>query len=318
MLKVQRESYAREMALVTQGLGDADLDAKIKALRSDEAARLKRVRANYNGLVARKRSAIYALEDAREKEESELAQKGASSRLSNTDRLYELHMKRLQEQQQTGVDALKKYFDGYMDYIILKYNPVFGQPVDGITGGNGPALTAGGVLKEYDPLLDEYGFSAGDFSGLRKRIGDDSLVLKRLMRVPYKNSVPQALKAVDVLTGTIVRDYDNLWSRLSGALASKNQIIKKYEYPLDFILSAKKENGLILDPRDSDAILVYMNRSLKIEDGQTASVYNGDRYMGKIRLYRDLRGTYRGTVVSLANKNAVIRPTNRVMLDTKK
>ena len=45
-----------------------------------------------------------------------------------------------------------------------------------------------------------------------------------------------------------------------------------------------------------------MNRSLKIEDGQTASVYNGDRYVGKIRLYRDLRGTYRGTVVSLAGK----------------
>jgi len=61
-----------------------------------------------------------------------------------------------------------------------------------------------------------------------------------------------------------------------------------------------------------------MNRSLKIEDGRTASVYNGDRYVGRIRLYRDLRGTYRGSVVSLANKNAVIRPTNRVMLDAKK
>ena len=318
MLKVRRESYAREMALVAQGLGEADLDAKVAALRRGEDEHLKGVQARFKGLMAKKRSQIYALEEAREKEEGELARQGASTRLSNTDKLYELHMKRLQEQQETGIEALKKYYDGYMDYITLKYNPVFGQPVDGVTGGNGPALTAGGRLGEYDPLLDEYGFSAGDFGALRKRISDDSLVLKRLERVPFKNSVPQALKSMDVLTGTIVRDYEALWSKLSAAVAAKNQVIKKYEYPLDYILSAKKENGIVLDPRDSDAILVYMNRSLRIEDGQTASVYNGDRYVGKIRLYRDLRGTYRGTVVSLTGKGAAIRPTNRVMLDAKK
>ncbi len=318
MLGVRRESYAREMAVLSQGLGDAETDAKIAAIRREEEARLKSVRASYNGLMARKRSQIYAQEEERAKEEEELAKQGAAARSSNTDRLYELHMKRLQDRQETGVDALKKYYDGYMDYVIMKYNPVFAQPAAGITGGSGPALTAGGALREYDPLLDEYGFSPSDFGSLRKRIGDETIVLKRLMRVPYQNSVPQALKALDVLTGTIVRDYEDLWSRLTGALASKNQLIKQYEYPLDFVLSAKKENGLILDPRENDSILVYMNRSLKIEDGRTASVYNGDRYVGRIRLYRDLRGTYRGSVVSLANKNAVIRPTNRVMLDAKK
>ncbi len=318
MLGVRRESYAREMAVISQGLDDAETDAKTAAIRADEEVRLKSVRASYNGLMARKRSQIFVQEDAREREETELAKQGAASRFSNTDRLYELHMKRLQNRQETGVEALKKYYDGYMDYIILKYNPVFGQPAAGITGGSGPALTAGGALREYDPLLDEYGFSAGDFGALRKRIGDGTIVLKRLMRVPYRNSVPQALKALDVMTGTMVRDYENLWSRLIGALASKNQLIKKYEYPLDFVLAARKENGLILDPRENDSILVYLNRSLKIEDGQTASVYNGDRYVGRIRLYRDQRGTYRGSVVSLANKNAVIKPTNRVMLDAKK
>ena len=50
MLGVRRESYAREMAVLTQGLGEAETDAKIAAIRSDEEARLKSVRASYNGL----------------------------------------------------------------------------------------------------------------------------------------------------------------------------------------------------------------------------------------------------------------------------
>ena len=94
-------------------------------------------------------------------------------------------MKRLQDRQETGVDSLKKYYDGYMDYIILKYNPVFAagrRP--GSPGAAGPALTAGGPLREYDPLLDEYGFSPSDFGSLRKSIGDEAIVLKRLAARP--------------------------------------------------------------------------------------------------------------------------------------
>ncbi len=136
--------------------------------------------------------------------------------------------------------------------------------------------------------------------------------------MPYKNSVPPALRAIDGLSGSIIRDYENLWGNLAQALQTRDQLLKKYDYLFDFVLSAKKENGLVLDPRDSGAILVRMNRSLKIEDGQSASVYNGARYVGKVRLYRDPQGNFRARVVSLADRKAVIQPTNRVMLDAKK
>ena len=46
------------MAVISQGLADDETDAKVAAIRSDEEARLKRVRASYNGRMARKRSAI--------------------------------------------------------------------------------------------------------------------------------------------------------------------------------------------------------------------------------------------------------------------
>ena len=84
-------------------------------------------------------------------------------------------MKRLKDKQDTGVEALKKYYDGYMDYITLKYNPVLdAQPVSGIIGASrARPWSRGGSLREYDPLLDECGFSADDFGVLRKRIGDE-------------------------------------------------------------------------------------------------------------------------------------------------
>jgi hypothetical protein len=202
----------------------------------------------------------------------------------------------------------------------LKYNPVLdAQPVSGIIGAkSGTSLVRGGFFREYDPVLGESGFSADDFGVLRRHIGDEVILMKRLMRIPYRNSVPPALRALDGLSGSIVRDYENLWAGLARTLQQRNQLLKKYDYLFDFVLSAKKENGLVLDPRDSGSILVRMNRSLKIGEGQAASIYNGDRYVGKVRLYTDQQGYCRAKVVSLANKNAVIQPTNRVMLDVKK
>ncbi|MBP7736811.1 MAG: hypothetical protein KA369_12620 [Spirochaetes bacterium] len=320
MLRVRKDIYAREAALLSQGLPDDEMDRRVSALRSEEESRIKRTRASYQAQIRRKKAEIGALQDAREKEEKELAAKGAETRITNADRLYNLQMKRLKDKQDTGVEALKKYYDNYMEYVTLRYNPVLDrQPVSGIIGAkNDASLVRGGILKEYNPLLGECGFSSDDFGVLRKHISDEVTVLKRLMRVPYKNSVPPALKAIDGLSGSIVRDYENLWSALAQTLNGRNQQIKKYDYLFDFVLSAKKENGLVLDPRDTGAILVRMNRSLKIEDGQSASVYNGDRFVARVKLYHDGQGNYRARVVSMANKKAVIQPTNRVMLDTKK
>ncbi len=320
MLLVRKDIYARETALFSQGLPDEETDRRVSALRKEENDRITRVRAAYRAQIRRKKAEIWALEDARAKEEKELAAKGGGTMITNADRLYSLQMKRLKDKQDTGVEALKRYYDNYVDYITMKYNPVLdAQPVSGIIGAkSGASLVQGGFLGEYDPVLGEGGFSADEFGVLRKRIGDEIVLMKRLMRIPYKNSVPPALKALDGLSGSIVRDYENLWAGLARTLQARNQLLKKYEYLFDSVLSAKKENGLVLDPRDSGAILVRMNRSLKIEDGQSASVYNGDRYVGKVRLYSDPSGNFRAKVLSLANKNAVIQPTNRVMLDVKK
>jgi len=322
ILKIRKDIYAREAALLSQGLPDDEIDRRVSALRDEEESRIKRMRASYQAQIRRKRAEIGALQDARAKEEKELAAKGAETRITNADRLYNLQMKRLKDKQDTGVEALKKYYDNYMEYVTLKYNPVLDrQPVSGIIGTKSDAsLVRGGFLKEYNPLLEECGFSSDDFGVLRKRISDEATLLKRLMRVPYKNSVPPALQAIDGLSGSIVRDYENLWSVLAQTLNGRNQLLKKYDYLFDFVLSAKKENGLVLDPRDAGAILVRMNRSLKIEEGQPASVYNGDRFVARVKLYRDGQGqgNYLARVVSMASKKAVIQPTNRVMLDTKK
>jgi hypothetical protein len=320
ILKVRKDVYAREAALLSRGLSEDEIDRQVSALRSDEEARIKKVRTSYRAQIRRKKSEIRALEEARAKEEKELAAKGAETKITNADRLYGLQMKRLKDKQDTGIEALKRYYDGYVDYVTLRYNPVLdAQPVSGIIGAkNEASLVRGGPLREYNPLLGECGFSGDDFGVLRKRISDEIIVLKRLMRVPYRNSIPPALKALDGLSGSIVRDYENLWANLAQTLQARNQLLKKYDYLFDFVLNAKKENGLVLDPRDTGAILVRMNRALKIEEGQAASVYNGDRYVGKVRLYRDPQGNFRAKVVSLAGKNAVIQPTNRVMLDVKK
>lgn len=320
MLKVRKDMYARENAVLAQGLPDSETDRRLAQIRKDEDAGISRVKAVYRAKIRRKQAEIWAMEEAREKEEKELAAKGGETKVSNTDRLYSLQMKRMKEKQETGIEALKRYYDRYMEFMTLKYNPVLDTPpVSTIIGAKqGPSLVRGGGLKEYNPVLEECGISAEHFNGLRKHISDETVVLRRLLRVPYTNSIPPALRALDGLTGAIVGDYENLWGNLARTLNSRNQLLKKYDYLFDYVLSAKKENGLVLDPRESGNILVRMNRSLKIEDGQTASVYNGDRYVGRIRLSRDAQGNFRGAVVSLAGKNAVIQPTNRVMLDARK
>ncbi|MBN2161121.1 MAG: hypothetical protein JW807_17170 [Spirochaetes bacterium] len=320
MLKVRRECHLKEMDVLGEGLSDSETNPIIARIRSECDARLKRIAASYRVWMKRKRAEIWALEEAREKEEAELAKKDADERVSNADRLYELHLKKLREKQESAADAMKRYYDDYTDFIIQKYNPVFdAQPLSGIILSKpGPSLAAGGFLKDYDPLLGEYGTSADDFAAIRKKIDDQSLLLERLMRVPYKNSVPPALRAIDGLSGSIVSDYENLWSRLVLGLSGARGLLDGYAYGYDFVLKAKREHGVVIDPRDADNILVYMSRSLDIAEGAPATVYNGNKPVGTVRLFRDREGAFRAKLVSLAKKGASVQPTNRIILGVKK
>lgn len=324
MLKVQKEYYKKETDILAQNLPAEETDRRVAQNRDEESVRLKKVRANFQALINRKKYEINSLQEAREKEDRKLASEGADTRVSNADRLYTLQMKQLKEKQQTGVDALKKYFDANLNFVTLKYNPLLtAQPVAGIiSAGAGSGLANAGAMKEYDPVLTETGFGSDEFKGLRGKIANFGILMKRLIRIPYKNSIPPALKALDGLAGSIVGDYENLWTLLAQTLNKKNQIIeaknnfiKRYEYPFDFVLNAKKENGLVVDPRDPNNILIHMNKSIKIEDGRTASVFNGTTLVGKIRISRDQSGALKGAVISMASKKATIQPTNRIMLD---
>ncbi len=206
-----------------------------------------------------------------------------------------------------------------MEFLTARYNPVIGGRVRKAMelGVGKPSITGGMALKDYDAILDAHGVTSGDFTSLRNRIVAQGEVLRRLERVPYVNSVPGALSALDRLSGSIVAEYERIWSALAAALHGAERLRERYDYPFEYVLGSRREQGMILDPRDPDDILVYMRRSLEVQDGRRASVFHGDRLVGTIRLYRIAGGHYRGRTVTLVDRKEPFRPINRIVLEAK-
>ncbi|MBN2080163.1 MAG: hypothetical protein JW838_14435 [Spirochaetes bacterium] len=319
VLRVRRDFQARENVFLNTATPGDGIDARLRQLGENERRAVERIRSAYRARIRSKKAEIWSLEEAREEEERELEVKGANARLSNEDRLYALRMKQLRDKQEYGVEALKRYYDAQAEFLTSRYNPVLGGRVRSAMelGAGGASLSGGMALKDYDAILDSHGVTFDDFTALRKRIGAQGEVLKRLERVPYINSVPEALVTLDRLSGSIVAEYERIWSALAAALHRAEGLRERYDYPLEYVLGARKEQGIILDPRDPGDILVYMKRSLNVGDGRRASVYHGNRLVGTIRLYRIAGGHYRGRTVTLVNKKEPFRPINRVVLEAK-
>lgn len=180
----------------------------------------------------------------------------------------------------------------------LVYNPVFVGPVlQAISGApaNPEPLTSA-------PTIDEgiYRFTGSEFSArLQASYQKLETIFQRLDQIPYENSIPGALSTIktDVLTALrIHREVQDVLARavegFQAELAELEQlsdeavgILTKVNYSLQEVARTKGDSGYILDPRDTENILVFTANPDLLSAGMVGLVYREDsRQIGTVRI----------------------------------
>ncbi len=263
-------------------LNDLELAKRdaILAAKSPEAKR--QVEARYRERIAQKRRVVAEKQRELDSHDARLQEsiKKAEAIVSNYQRLHKIEM-----------DRQRDYYADRIASIILKYNPRF------------TSKELKRILSEKAEPLGGAGYESR--SEMRKIINDLSLLEKRMLEIPYINSVGPAVERIDYLSKRLIRDYERKTSQLSHL----NQAF-------DHLLKTDPESGYVLDARDTGNIAIYMKTLPGPREGDISFVFRqDDEYIGRIRLFKTAEGL-KGQVLEL-EPGKKIQPFDRILIKLK-
>lgn len=312
ILEVWKEYHQKELNLLAQSLPDKETDLGLARLRTAEQREVAAIDNRYSRQIKEKEEEIEAIkEEIKRKKEAEIAEKSES--ISNVDRLNALKMEELKKSNDSGVVALRQYYEGYITYLESLYNPVFQSPkIQSILA----AKVSGhqGNIRGFEQIYEEEGIIArGEYLTARAKADNKQELLDRLARIPFKNSVVPSLTKIDQLTNAVENDYESMLKRFSPVIEYKNSLIANYRAALDHYLAEQSENGYIIDPSDSNNIHVHVSRIYQISRNMNALVFrNAEERIGEIT-FTQVGPDTRAKVVRL-EKNKTIEPFDKILL----
>jgi hypothetical protein len=310
ILSSRNRHYRRELEIISRDLSDNETDSNLSRIRGEEKKDVRRIRRKYKGLIWNKRRELNALLKKKKEEQARIEKENA---LSNEDRLYAMRTKNLKNQQKKGTRLLKGYLRRYSRYVKHKYDPVFRSgKINGIikSSSNKSQREDPAFYENYNKLLSsKRPLSQKSFRELQKRIKNYDMIIKRLRRVPYDNSMDPSLDQVDYLTKSIIYDYER-------QIRQRDRELSNFRYAMNYILNLRPENGYIIDARNLELIKFHMFRALRVADGETAMVFrNEDEYIGKIQFVKKPYGMRARVIATEGGKK--VQPFDKILLELK-
>ncbi len=315
-----------------KGLSPDDENTAIKQANDEGSKKIAAVRDNYQSQIDKKQNEINLIQknlgqydqkmmDAAKKSEQVLedTQKLSELELNKQKKIYEDKMKDMEAKQKKDIQDIQDYNKRMIDVLVLKYNPVItDKKITNLLNSKiDPSWKNSFSLKNYSGLLgQERILSESDFNGLRGLIGDYDALISRLYKVPYTNSIPTALAHLDYISGSIVQNYDDLWNKMAGVIQKKNNMIDSYRFALDAYSKINRENGYVVDPRDTNRILVYIDKIYNIKNDDSGIVFrNEDETIATIKFYQDFEGI-KAKIGELYGTNQ-IQPFDKILIKLK-
>jgi hypothetical protein len=318
ILEVNNRYLAKENSVLDRSTSSEAARGKIQELKNAEQSEINGIKARYESKISEKRAQINRIQAEKRAEEEKLAAaKKAAGNVADEGKVYAMKMKSLSDASQSGLSSMADYYNRFVKYLILKYNPVFSSGELKTNLDKNSRRNESKNLREYDDLFQkENVMSRKRFDDLRVKIYEHDVLVNRLIGVGYENSVPPALKSIDNLSSSIVNDYENLWFGLTSTVRMKNSQIEDYKKALDAVLKERPESGYIISAENPSKISIHINRLLTVKEGGTGMVFRtDDKYIGMIEFYKTSDGL-KAKVVSLAGSNKM-RPFDRILIKIK-
>ncbi|HNX22813.1 MAG TPA: hypothetical protein PKG60_02115 [Spirochaetota bacterium] len=318
ILEVNNRYLVKENSILDKGISAEAARSRTAELNKAEQSEINGIKAQYESKINEKVAQINRIQEEKRAEEIKLEKaKKNIGNIGDENKIYAMKMKSLSDSSQSGLASMADYYNRYVKYLILKYNPVFSSGELRVSLDKNSNRNEIKNLRGYDDLFQkENVLSRKRFDDLRVKIYEHDLLVQRLIGVGYENSVPPALKSIDNLSSSIVNDYENLWFGLVSTVKQKNSQIEDYKTALDAVLKEKPESGYIISAENPARISIHINRLLTVKEGGTGLVFRtDDKYIGKIEFYRTADGL-KAKVVSLAGSNKM-RPFDRILIKIK-
>lgn len=337
------ENTARQIELIrNRSLSAAERDRQIAQATAAGEAQVRRITEDYDARIAQKRDEI---ETAQKKaEEQKLEAMDAAQRqqhiADNYQRLYDIKMQEqakmyedrirdLNRQHQRDLDKMDQYYKQLTAVLILKYNPVFkadlaikdktGSDLSTIDAALADARSFASAsslsLYPYAPeLSSENIMGSGDFAGLRQRMQFYGALADRMGEIPFTNGNVPALANMRSLYRSITADYDMIYNELIGRVRLKNQLIGQYLYALNSYSKVNRDSGYVIDPRDRNNIVVFIQDVYHINPaGTPAIVFRGDnQFIANVKILPTATG-YKAAIVDMPDTNRIL-PLDKILL----
>ncbi len=229
--------------------------------------------------------------------------------------------------------------------LILRYNPRFqeGDVADVLSRQPSVDSFADVSLTEHSRFLADEGIlSEAEFSELVQDINEFRVLVGALRNVPYRNRVPDVLAGIESRAAAVIGRYEVLRSGFADSVAMRDAQIARHEQELaterarfrvaleeqrarfgaeterflsamEALTSDNRENGYIVDARDTDEIYVFMDRLHELEVGGQGYVFRRDDELLAVIEFIGAGSPARARLVELYEDTG-LRPFDRVLL----
>lgn len=242
-------------------------------------------------------------------------------------------------------EGLRATHQREINSLILRYNPRFEEgEVSELLSQQPPERSLGDVTPAaYSRLLaDEEIVSEADFAELENSLGELQTLIGALQNVPYRNGVPGVLTGIESRTAALIERYEVLRSGLASAVATRDAQIAEHDqelaaeraefrgalaeqrrrlgeeterflYALEALTSDNRENGYIVDARDSEEVYVFMDRLHEFEVGGQGYVFRRDDELLAVIEFTGAGSPAQARIVE-SYEDSGLRPFDRVLL----
>ena len=293
---------------------DAPGKEKSRLLREQkltEENQVESVTDKYENLILNTEKEI-ADNEKRMKESRDKMDEGVSKAnklLSNSERLMQMRL-----------DEQKKHYEDLMRRMLAVYDPEFTNKETKRILRSSYELSAPGTgLKSYSRDMKQDGkLSEEDFTQMKTMNENFRLLIGEARKIPYKNSMSRAVKQLENTHNSLMNRYAQFGESLLDTGRFRKKELSAYNYAFENLTKTSPETGYIVDSRNSESIVVYVNQVVLISNGFRAKVFRkDDEEIGEIEFLKGMKGGHSAKVISLL-PGKQLQPFDRVLIEYKR